>query len=73
MTARQDALLCSINARLGHICRRIDPGAEPPGEDLAPLGDAWLHDLVALQEAEAMPIDQRPATEEQLEELFGET
>lgn len=52
---RADALLCSINERLGAIVRHFLAG--PTGDDFEPLSDAYLGDLLAcaFYEAEEAP------------------
>ena len=45
---RQDALLCSINDRLGGN----------PGQDVPPLTNEWLTDLLLVNEQEAERMDE---------------
>lgn len=54
ITIRKDALLCSINERLGALL-----GSRAPGADLVPLGQAWLTELVLFQEAEFAALEER--------------
>ena len=53
LTFRNDALLCSINERLGAL---LPAGAEA-GEEFGPLGWDWLHELgpMAAVDAEELP------------------
>ncbi len=58
--ARVDALLVSINDRLGAFCRQMScPSA---GQDIAPMDTFYLDELIALAEAKAR------AQEEAIEE-----
>lgn len=41
-----DALLCSLNERLGALCEVW--GADAGGCNVAPLSDRWLSDLATL-------------------------
>jgi hypothetical protein len=67
LIVRNDALLWSINERLGGLCRA--QGALPvPGQDLTPLGRRWLADLLAL-DAEEDPGDEDDELLDALEEL----
>ena len=57
---RHDALLCSINDRLGSLLTRMrTPSA---GQDIAPMDTVYLDELLAIAEAKAI------ATEEAMEE-----
>jgi hypothetical protein len=59
MVFRTDALLCSINARLGAML-----GPEPAGEDLPPLTGDWLEELLLFTEAEMDSEGDEPIADE---------
>lgn len=46
MVTQQDALLCSINDRLGLLCRRHGFEGTVPGEDIEAMGPGWLQDMM---------------------------
>ena len=51
LVERHDALLVSINDRLGALVTAL---AAPAGQDIAPLGDSWLDDLLDVAAAERL-------------------
>jgi hypothetical protein len=53
ITIRKDALLSSINARLGRLIQGEDPGV-----DLTPLSGAWISELYLFQEAELVALEE---------------
>jgi hypothetical protein len=57
---RRDALLCSINDRLGALCRLEHQEA---GEDFAPLSGAWLDEMIAFIAADASEREERKDTD----------
>ena len=58
ITFRKDALLQSLNARLGTLL--VQGGYEDPGHDLAPLGREWIADLLELKEADSARVREEP-------------
>lgn len=46
IVTQQDALLCSINDRLGLLCKRHGFDGEVPGEDIEPIGCSWVEDMM---------------------------
>jgi hypothetical protein len=53
---RQDALLRSLNARLGALLGHW--GVPDPGMELVPLGVEWIGDCVSLTERLAEALDE---------------
>ncbi len=68
-----------MNDRLGELCRLTKIAQDgyaysdltAPGEDVEPLGDAWINDLILLACDESQPDDAEPVDrwEEQAEQL----
>jgi hypothetical protein len=64
---RQDALLTSINDRLGALCTRLS--CQEAGRDFASLTDDWLRDLVDLAVLQTEERDELQG-ESDFEDLF---
>ncbi len=56
ITFRRDALLLSINERLGVLCSALSPGITA-GADLEPLSTEWVTELQAFAEADLEDIE----------------
>lgn len=69
---RQDALLCSVNARLGRLCETLAAGDGVPGEEFGPLGTEWLDELAQFSVAAAEPGEEGTAPTTGTQERYGE-